>query len=138
MSSLENYFRKILHLIQNRKSTYNLPIHFIYLLISDYSPEAFYDFVLIGILTVYKGILLYLSYLNQKSYMGYILYPRHNLNFSIWNPILTKTKLKNERWSPIASNEMNLGCYYYFWDQKISTALHVEKWTPFFNFSQIS
>ena len=64
------------------------------------SPKNILSFVLIGMLTVYKGIPLYLSYLNQYNFMGYILHPRNNLNFSVWNTISTKSKLKNERWSP--------------------------------------
>ena len=93
------------------------------------SPKNILSFVLTGMLTVYKGIPLYLSYLNQYNFMGYILHPRNNLNFSVWNTISTESKLKNERWSPkkLKGFPYTKGCYHYFWEQKTSTAMHTEK-----------
>ena len=52
------------------------------------------------------------------------------LNFSLWSAIETKTELTDERWDPINyfynENIVKI-CYEYFWRQKISTALHIEK-----------
>ena len=52
------------------------------------------------------------------------------LDFSLWSAIETRTELTDERWDPINyfyNEHIVKICYEYFWKQKISTALHIEK-----------
>ena len=91
---------------------------------------CFTIYLYLGILTNYRGIPLYLSILNQNNFLGYIIHLDKMLNFSLWSAIETKTELTDERWDPINyfynENIVKI-CYEYFWRQKISTALHIEK-----------
>ena len=90
---------------------------------------CFTIYLYLGILTNYRGIPLYLSFLNQNNFLGYIIHLDKMLDFSLWSAIETKTELTDKRW------DSNNHCYNepyrvwceYFWKQKISTALHIEK-----------
>ena len=84
-------------------------------------------YLYLGILTNYRGTPLYLSFLNQNSFMGYIIHLDQMLDFSLWSAIETKTELTDERWGPTDTGNLMKSCYEYFWRQKISTALHIEK-----------
>ena len=80
----------------------------------------------LGILTNYRGIPLYLSFLNQNNFLGYIIHLDKMLDFSLWSAIETKTELTDERWDPINyfyNEHIVKICHEYFWSQKISTAL---------------
>ena len=78
-------------------------------------------------MTNYKGIPLYLSFLNANSFLGYIIHLDKMLDFSLWSAIETKTELKDERWIYNDIPNTIRECFEYFWKQKISTALHVDK-----------
>ena len=80
----------------------------------------------LGILTNYRGIPLYLSFLNQNNFLGYIIHLDKMLDFSLWSAIETKTEMTDERWDPNNHCYNEPGYNEYFWKQKISTALHIE------------
>ena len=90
---------------------------------------CFTIYLYLGILTNYRGIPLYISFLNQNNSMGYIIHLDKMLDFSSWSAIEIKTEMTDERWDPNNHfyNEYYKVCYEYFWRQKISTALHIEK-----------
>ena len=86
---------------------------------------CFTIYLYLGILTNYRGIPLYLSFLNQNNFLGYIIHLDKKLDFSLWSEIETKTNLTDERWTHIHNTIRE--CNEIFWKQKISTALHIEK-----------